>query len=136
MMVLATLLTPNLPEAEALSGMSIRTPADMRHAAQAMITLGCQAVLLKGGHLESDSIVDVLATPDGVKVFESPRIATKATHGTGCTLASAIATGLAQNLDLEAAVTRARDYVRRAMETAPGYGGGHGPLNHAHPFDR
>jgi hydroxymethylpyrimidine/phosphomethylpyrimidine kinase len=136
MMVLATLLTPNLPEAEALSGMSIRTPADMRHAAQAMITLGCQAVLLKGGHLESDSIVDILATPDGVKIFESPRIATKATHGTGCTLASAIATGLAQNLDLEAAVTRARDYVRRAMETAPGFGGGHGPLNHAHPFDR
>jgi hydroxymethylpyrimidine/phosphomethylpyrimidine kinase len=108
----------------------------MRHAAQAMITLGCQAVLLKGGHLESDSIVDILATPDGVKIFESPRIATKATHGTGCTLASAIATGLAQNLDLEAAVTRARDYVRRAMETAPGFGGGHGPLNHAHPFDR
>lgn len=135
MMVLATVLTPNLPEAEALSGMTIRTPADMRHAAQAMITLGCQAVLLKGGHLDSDTIVDILATQDGIKTYESPRIASKATHGTGCTLASAIATGLAQGLDLESAVTRARHYVRRAMETAPGYGGGHGPLNHAHPFE-
>ncbi len=136
MMVLATVLTPNLPEAEALSGLTIRTPADMRDAAQAMIALGCRAVLLKGGHLDSDTIVDILATQDGVKLFESPRIATKATHGTGCTLASAIATGLAQNLDLASAVGRARDYVRRAMETAPGYGGGHGPLNHAHPFER
>jgi hydroxymethylpyrimidine/phosphomethylpyrimidine kinase len=136
MMVLATILTPNLPEAEALSGMTIRDPREMRHAAQAMLTLGCHSVLLKGGHLDSDTVVDILATPDGIVTFESPRIQTKATHGTGCTLASAIATGLAQGLDLETAVTQARHYVQRAMETAPGYGSGHGPLNHAHPFDR
>jgi hydroxymethylpyrimidine/phosphomethylpyrimidine kinase len=71
-----------------------------------------------------------------VRNFESPRIESRSTHGTGCTLASAIATGLAQGLDLEIAVARAREYVRRAIETAPGFGAGHGPLNHAHPFER
>ncbi len=136
LLVLARLITPNLPEAEALSGMRIRTLADQRHAAQTMVTLGCQAVLLKGGHMAGDTVVDVLATDTGVRNFESPRIASKSTHGTGCTLASAIATGLAQGLDLEIAVARAREYVRRAIETAPGYGGGHGPLNHAHTFVR
>jgi hydroxymethylpyrimidine/phosphomethylpyrimidine kinase len=136
MLVLASLVTPNLPEAEALSGMTIRGRADMRHAAQTMLTLGCPAVLLKGGHLDGDDLIDVLATADGTVTFESPRIRTKATHGTGCTLASAIAAGLAQKLDLETAVARARHYVQRAMETAPGLGGGHGPLDHAHPFER
>lgn len=136
MLVLATLVTPNLPEAEALSGMTIRDAKDMRYAAQTMLTLGCPAVLLKGGHLDGDDLIDVLATADGTVTFESPRIRTKATHGTGCTLASAIAAGLAQKLDLETAVARARHYVQRAMEKAPGLGGGHGPLNHAHPFER
>jgi hydroxymethylpyrimidine/phosphomethylpyrimidine kinase len=136
MLVLATLVTPNLPEAEALSGMTIRDVKDMRYAAQTMLTLGCPAVLLKGGHLAGDDVIDVLATADGTVTFESPRIKTKATHGTGCTLASAIAAGLAQKLDLEAAVAHARHYVQRAMEKAPGLGGGHGPLNHAHPFER
>ncbi|MBI1243384.1 MAG: bifunctional hydroxymethylpyrimidine kinase/phosphomethylpyrimidine kinase [Alphaproteobacteria bacterium] len=132
LLVLARVLTPNLPEAEALSGMRIRTLDDMRHAARTMVTLGCQAVLLKGGHMEGDTVVDVLATESGIRNFESQRIASKSTHGTGCTLASAIATGLAQGLDLEIAVARAREYVRRAIETAPGIGKGHGPLNHAH----
>jgi hydroxymethylpyrimidine/phosphomethylpyrimidine kinase len=133
---IAAVLTPNLPEAEALSGMRIRTLDEMRHAAQTMLTLGCQAVLLKGGHMPGDTVVDVLATDTGVRNFESPRIESRSTHGTGCTLASAIATGLAQGLDLEIAVARAREYVRRAIETAPGFGAGHGPLNHAHPFER
>jgi hydroxymethylpyrimidine/phosphomethylpyrimidine kinase len=136
MLVLATIVTPNLPEAEALSGMTIRDAKEMRYAAQTMLTLGCPAVLLKGGHLEGDDLIDVLATAEGTVTFESPRIRTKATHGTGCTLASAIAAGLAQRLDLETAVARARHYVQRAMEKAPGLGGGHGPLNHAHPFER
>ncbi|MBI3507164.1 MAG: bifunctional hydroxymethylpyrimidine kinase/phosphomethylpyrimidine kinase [Proteobacteria bacterium] len=136
LLVLARVLTPNLPEAEALSGMRIRTVPEMRHAAQTMVTLGCPAVLLKGGHMAGDTVVDVLASDTGVRNFESTRIASTSTHGTGCTLASAIATGLAQGLDLEIAVARAREYVRRAIETAPGYGGGHGPLNHAHTFVR
>jgi hydroxymethylpyrimidine/phosphomethylpyrimidine kinase len=133
LIVHAAILTPNLPEAEALSGRTIHTAEEMRHAAQTMLTLGCNAVLLKGGHLDGNRLVDVLATDDGVQVFESARIETRSTHGTGCTLASAIAAGLAQGLDLVAAVVRARAYVRRAIETAPGFGQGHGPLNHAHP---
>ncbi len=132
LLVLARVLTPNIPEAEALSGMRIRTIDEMRHAARTMVTLGCQAVLLKGGHMPGDVLVDVLATETTLRNFESPRIASSSTHGTGCTLASAIATGLAQGLDLEIAVARAREYVRRAIELAPGYGSGHGPLNHAH----
>jgi hydroxymethylpyrimidine/phosphomethylpyrimidine kinase len=136
LLVRARILTPNLPEAESLAGMRIRTLAEMRHAAQTMLTLGCQAVLLKGGHLDGPNVTDVLATDTGLREFQSARIETRSTHGTGCTLASAIATGLAQGVDLEIAVARAREYVRRAIETAPGFGAGHGPLNHAHAFVR
>ena len=99
------------------------------------LALGCRAVLLKGGQLEGDVVVDLLATRDGSEEFESPRIRTRSTHGTGCTLASAIATGLAQTLPLRDAVVRARDYVHRAIMTAPKFGRGHGPLNHAHPLE-
>ncbi len=136
LIVRATVLTPNIPEAEALSGMTIRDVQDMRHAATALLTLGPDAVLLKGGHLESAMTNDVLASAEGLEIFESPRIQSTSTHGTGCTLASAIATGLAQGLDIAMAVTRARSYLRRAIETAPGFGSGHGPLNHAHPLER
>jgi hydroxymethylpyrimidine/phosphomethylpyrimidine kinase len=129
---LATIITPNLLEAEKLAGMTIRTVDDMEHAAAALLTLGCEAALVTGGHLESEVLTDVLATARGVQRFRSERIATKHTHGTGCTLASAIATSLAQGMEIEAAVKRARAYVRRAIETAPGYGHGHGPVNHAH----
>lgn len=136
LLVRATLVTPNLPEAEALSGLEIRDANDMAHAARALLTLGADAVLLKGGHLESDTVTDILATADGLQTFHADRIQTTSTHGTGCTLASAIATGLAQKLDISEAVRRARDYVRKALATAPGYGQGHGPLNHGHPLDR
>ena len=132
LVVRATVLTPNLPEAEALSGMTIRDANDMAHVARALLTLGPDAVLLKGGHLDSETLTDILASGDGVHTFHGPRIATTSTHGTGCTLASAIATGLAQGMSLVPAVMRARDYVRKAIETAPGFGGGHGPLNHGH----
>jgi hydroxymethylpyrimidine/phosphomethylpyrimidine kinase len=128
----ATVVTPNLPEAEVLTGRVLRTAADMHAAVDALRALGAEAVLLKGGHLEGAHVLDLLITRDGVKSFEDARIHTRATHGTGCTLASAIAAGLAQGLGLEAAVIRARAYVRKALETAPGYGSGHGPLNHAH----
>ncbi len=132
---LATLITPNIPEAEVLSGMEIRDEAAMLDAAQAMLTLGVPAVLLKGGHMEGDTLVDLLATPEGVVRFVDARIPTRHTHGTGCTLASAIAAGLAQGMALRAAVERARRYVRAAILAAPGFGAGHGPLDHGVTVD-
>lgn len=132
---LATLLTPNLPEAELLAGMVIRTEADMHRAAEALLTLGVPAVLLKGGHLDSPDVLDLLATTDGILAFRSERLRSRHTHGTGCTLASAIAAGLAQGMALEPAIARARRYVHLAIATAPGFGGGHGPLNHAVTVD-
>ncbi len=131
----ATVLTPNLPEAELLAGMEIATEAAMREAARRLLGYGTPAVLLKGGHLDSPDVVDMLVTAEGVREFRSPRLHTRHTHGTGCTLASAIAAGLAQGMALPAAVQRARRYVHRAIATAPGYGGGHGPLDHANTVD-
>jgi hydroxymethylpyrimidine/phosphomethylpyrimidine kinase len=124
------LLTPNLPEAEALTGMSIRNLDEMEAAALALSATGARAVLLKGGHLDSDIIVDMLAIDTEVHRFSAPRIQTVHTHGTGCTLASAIAIGMVQGLTLQEAVTRGREYVRAAIASAPGFGHGHGPLNH------
>jgi len=132
---MAAVITPNLPEAEALAGMTILTVADMRVAATALLALGVPAVLLKGGHLPGDELVDLLATADGIESFSSSRIQTRHTHGTGCTTASAMAAGLAQGLSLRDAVLRARAYVRAALSSAPGLGGGHGPLNHAVTVD-
>ncbi|MDE2516371.1 MAG: bifunctional hydroxymethylpyrimidine kinase/phosphomethylpyrimidine kinase [Rhodospirillales bacterium] len=132
---LATLLTPNLPEAEALSGIRIRSRADMQAAAGVLLTLGVPAVLLKGGHLPGDRVIDLLADEDGVEEFAAPRIASRHTHGTGCTLASAIATGLAQGMRLRDAVIRARAYVRAAIVAAPGFGTGHGPMGHGVTID-
>ena len=132
---MAALVTPNLPEAELLSGVRIRSLDDMRRAADLLLASGASAVLLKGGHLPGTTVVDILRTVDGeAREFEHPRIETRSTHGTGCTLASAIATGIAEGLTLEAAVDNARRYVLQAIRTAPGLGGGHGPLNHAHPI--
>ncbi len=130
----AAVLTPNLPEAEILCGRTITNIDGMREAAQALLDLGCAAVLLKGGHLDGDIVHDVLATAAGLTEWTSPRIASRHTHGTGCTLASAIAAGLAQGMTVIAAVERARDYVQRAIASAPGFGRGHGPLDHAHPL--
>jgi hydroxymethylpyrimidine/phosphomethylpyrimidine kinase len=130
----ADILTPNLPEAEILSGMTIGSIAEMRAAGETLLRLGCRAVLVKGGHLSGETVPDALVTAAGARVWESPRIATRHTHGTGCTLASAIASGLAQGLGVESAVERARGYVQRAITSAPGLGRGHGPLDHAHPL--
>ena len=127
----ASLVTPNLPEAELLAGVTITSLADRRRAAEAILARGARAVLLKGGHGDEDPLIDLLVTPAGATEFTSPRLRTRHTHGTGCTLASAIATGLAQGLDLAAAIERARRYVHEAMRSAPGFGAGHGPLNHA-----
>ncbi|HEX6957602.1 MAG TPA: bifunctional hydroxymethylpyrimidine kinase/phosphomethylpyrimidine kinase [Ferrovibrio sp.] len=128
----ATLITPNLPEAEALGGLKIPDAAAMPAAAQALLRLGPKAVLLKGGHLPGDELTDLLVTAHGSDRFEGRRIPSRSTHGTGCTLASAIAAGLAFGQPLNFAVEQARLYLRRAIETAPGLGKGHGPLNHGH----
>jgi hydroxymethylpyrimidine/phosphomethylpyrimidine kinase len=128
---MAALLTPNLPEAEVLVGFPVRVEADMRRAADRLMALGARAVLMKGGHLESDRVIDLLVHDGKVERFEDARIPSRSTHGTGCTLASATAAGLAQKMSLRDAVVRARSYVRKAIETAPGFGRGHGPLNHA-----
>jgi hydroxymethylpyrimidine/phosphomethylpyrimidine kinase len=130
----AAVLTPNLPEAEILCGQAIDDVAAMREAALQLLALGCRAVLLKGGHLAGDTVHDLLATASGIREWQSPRIDSRHTHGTGCTLASAIAAGLAQGMAVEPAVGRARDYVQRAIASAPGFGRGHGPLDHAHPL--
>lgn len=132
LILIASVITPNLPEAESLTGMRIADRDGLIAAAQMLLTMGSRAVLLKGGHLPGPTVTDVLATADGIDVLESPRIETVHTHGTGCTLASAVAAGLAQGVTLRSAVERARAYVREALRTAPGFGRGHGPLNHAH----
>jgi hydroxymethylpyrimidine/phosphomethylpyrimidine kinase len=132
---IAAVITPNLPEAEALSGVPIATAADMRAAAIALLALGVPAVLLKGGHLPGNEVIDLLATPAGIETFSAPRIQTRHTHGTGCTTASAVAAGLAQGMSLRDSVIRARTYVRAALSSAPGFGSGHGPLNHAVTVD-
>ncbi len=119
LIALAALLTPNLPELEALGG-------------EAVLAARASAVLIKGGHGEGDAIVDRLVTRDGeVARWEDARIDTRHTHGTGCTLASAIATGLGQGMTLTDAIARARKFVRAALLAAPGFGQGHGPMGHA-----
>jgi hydroxymethylpyrimidine/phosphomethylpyrimidine kinase len=127
----AGLLTPNAPEAEALTGLTVASTDEARRAGAALLELGARAVLMKGGHIPGERVVDLLITPDGETAFEGERIDTRHTHGTGCTLASACATGLAQGLERVAAVARAWDYVHQAMLHAPGLGKGHGPLDHA-----
>jgi hydroxymethylpyrimidine/phosphomethylpyrimidine kinase len=128
----AAVLTPNAPEAAALTGLEVRDLDGMKRAAERLRAMGAASVLVKGGHVDGDTVRDVLATSDALRVFEAPRISTRHTHGTGCTLASAIATGLAQGMPLLNAVERARAYLREAIRTAPGFGRGNGPLNHAH----
>ena len=132
MIVRADLLTPNIPEAELLTGLEISDIDTMRRAAHAILEMGSKAVLLKGGHLKDETLTDILVTKDTEKTYSGPRLPTKHTHGTGCSMASAVATGIAQGNTLEMAVQRARDYVFTAIKTAPQFGKGHGPLNHAH----
>ncbi len=127
----ASLITPNIPETEVLTGFPVENREGMIHAAEMMHTLGVPAVLLKGGHMTDNVVTDVLQTDDGMELFDAERIVSQHTHGTGCTLASAIATGIAQGMELRDAVRRGREYVRQAITGAPGYGGGVGPLNHA-----
>ena len=126
----ATIITPNLAEAEVLAGFEVRGVAAMDRAARALVEAGAGAALIKGGHLEGNRVVDVLWTGAERHVFEADRIDTVHTHGTGCTLSSAIAARLALGDPLVDAVAAAIAYVRRAIAQAPGLGRGHGPLNH------
>ena len=130
---LARLVTPNLAEAAILVGTDVRNPADMERAGRALVQLGANAALMKGGHLAGDEIVDVLVSDGTVRRFTRARLDTTSTHGTGCTLSAAITAGLAHGRPLERAVEDALDFVQRAMAAAPGLGKGHGPLNHFVP---
>jgi len=135
LLVRAHVVTPNVQEAEQLTGMEVRDVDDMRRVADMLVTLGAKNVVVKGGHLDGDTIRDFVADENGGYVIESPRVDTRHTHGTGCTLASAIATGLAQGLAVRPAVERARRYLMQALASAPGYGKGHGPLDHSVRID-
>ena len=127
---LAALVTPNLDEAAILTGEAVRTVAEMELAGRRLLELGAASALVKGGHLEGDTMTDVLVTPAGPRHFTRPRLATSSTHGTGCTLSAAITAGLALGRPLQTAVADALDYLYRALQSAPGLGRGHGPLNH------
>ena len=129
---LSTVITPNTEEAAALTGIAVIDRDTQITAGEALVATGAGAAVVKGGHLQGDTVEDALITPGGVRIFSNPHIETTSTHGTGCTLASAIATGLAQEMALQSAVKRAIDYVQIAIKTAPGYGAGCGPLNHGH----
>jgi hydroxymethylpyrimidine/phosphomethylpyrimidine kinase len=124
----AFLVTPNLAEAEILTGIAADDLDSMRRAAAAILALGAQNVLLKGGHLKSDMLVDLLACHDGEEIFRHSRIESRHTHGTGCTLASAIAAGVARGTKLTRAVADGCAYVQAAIRAAPGLGKGNGPL--------
>ena len=129
----AALVTPNLHEAEILTGVDVRDPDSMVTAARRLLEMGAGAALIKGGHLPGSALVDVLVVPGAVRRFTRERIDTTSTHGTGCTLSAAITAGLAQGQSLERAVEEGLDFVHRAIAAAPRLGSGHGPLNHRVP---
>ncbi|HEV2765177.1 MAG TPA: bifunctional hydroxymethylpyrimidine kinase/phosphomethylpyrimidine kinase [Pyrinomonadaceae bacterium] len=129
---LARLVTPNAPEAERLTGLDVRDEDGMRRAALALREMGARAVLVKGGHLSGEA-VDLLDDEGRVTLFRAPRLDTTNTHGTGCTLAAAVAACLARGFGLEESVGAAKRFVTEAIRRAPGLGRGHGPVNHNTP---
>ncbi|CUH97677.1 hypothetical protein P22_3812 [Propionispora sp. 2/2-37] len=134
---LAALITPNIPEAEVIAGVKIETPADMEMAARRIRELGARQVLVKGGHLPADeAATDVLYDGSRFRYFEGRRIATKNTHGTGCTLSSAIAANLGRGLPVEEAVQRAKEYITTAIEHSLAIGHGAGPTHHFYELYR
>ncbi|MBD3769522.1 MAG: bifunctional hydroxymethylpyrimidine kinase/phosphomethylpyrimidine kinase [Rhodobacterales bacterium] len=131
----ARLVTPNAPEAEVLTGKAVETVDGQRRAAERLLELGANGALVKGGHLEGRIVTDVLQTTTGEWIFESPRIDTTSTHGTGCTLASAIAALLGQGVSVPEAVEQGRDYLMGAIRAAKGFGKGAGPVHHGWVLD-
>ena len=128
---LAFLVTPNIPEAEKLTGLVVEDVSGQLDAANRLVEMGARAALVKGGHLKGNVVTDVLVSARGMELMERPRLPGRNTHGTGCTLASAIAGLLADGAALPDAVRRAGDYLHEAIARAPGFGAGHGPVNHA-----
>jgi hydroxymethylpyrimidine/phosphomethylpyrimidine kinase len=126
----ATVITPNIAEAEVLSGQRIADLGAMKEVAAALLKMGPRAVVITGGHLEGSTVSDVVCDAGGVVMLEGPRLSSRSLHGTGCTFASAIAASLAQGMATRRAVERAQRFVRDAIGTAPGLGSGNGPLNH------
>lgn len=127
---IAHVVTPNIPEAEVLADMPVRSVDDMRKAGERILRTGPRVVLVKGGHLDSAEAIDMACTEAGSFDVRRPKILTRHTHGTGCTLSSAIAANLARGLNDREAIEGAREYLDGAIRHAPGLGGGHGPLNH------
>jgi hydroxymethylpyrimidine/phosphomethylpyrimidine kinase len=127
---LARVVTPNVPEAEALANLPVRSVRDMHAAGRRILTFGPAAVLVKGGHLAGETVTDVLVDASGVIEMSAPHVAGRHTHGTGCTLAAAIAARLANGESLERAARAAKEYVAGAMLHGIDLGGGHRPLGH------
>jgi len=132
---LARVVTPNIPEAEDLTGRSIESDDDVRRAAEAILSMGAKSVVIKGGHRDGPP-TDILYDGKEFMEFTAERIPSTSTHGTGCTFASAVAAGLAHGLETPAAVKRAKEYVTAAISAAYPVGQGHGPLHHFHAFWR
>jgi len=132
---LCTLVTPNIPEAEILTGYSISNKEDMIKSAKKILNMGAENVLLKGGHLKNKMIFDILVTKKEINIFSKRKIKTKNTHGTGCTLSSAIATNLSQKKNIFKSCKISIKYVDKAISSAPKYGKGFGPLNHLVSFN-
>jgi hydroxymethylpyrimidine kinase/phosphomethylpyrimidine kinase len=132
----ASVVTPNLDEAEVLTGLKVRDLQQMRRAAVALREMGARAAVVKGGHLEGDETVDLLLDREGFHELRGERIRSRATHGTGCAFATALACNLALGLGLPAATARAKEYVRRAIVNAYPLGRGKGPMNHLFPLEK
>ncbi len=130
MIKIATLITPNIPEAETLTKIKIKNSNDMIYSAKKLLDLGAKNVLIKGGHLNSDIMYDIFLNKKEIKFFNNKKIYTKNTHGTGCTLSSAIATYYSCGKTLKKSCEMAIKYVNHAIGTAPKYGKGFGPINH------
>lgn len=127
---LADLITPNVPEAALLTGLKIDDVDDLTKAGDALLKMNVYAALMKGGHLDGKSVFDVLVSEEGANIMSGPRIHSRHTHGTGCTLASAVAANMAIGMPLDEAVMTAREFVYQAIKSAPKLGQGNGPLNH------
>jgi hydroxymethylpyrimidine/phosphomethylpyrimidine kinase len=127
---LARVVTPNIPEAEVLTGQPVRTVADMCDAARRLVDMGAAAALIKGGHLEGDTLVDVVFDAGQLHILDGSRLRSRHTHGTGCTMAASVAAQLARGIALPTAVDAAKAYVAGAMRHGVDVGRGHQPLNH------
>tara|TARA_B100000959_G_scaffold39975_1_gene39200 strand:+ start:40081 stop:40878 length:798 start_codon:yes stop_codon:yes gene_type:complete len=127
---ISTVVTPNLPEAERLTGITIKTLEDMKEAALKIIKMGALSVVIKGGHMSGSKLVDVLLHKDKFTFFKRDRINTTHTHGTGCTFSAAIAAGLAKGLSIPDAVKEAEEYIEGCIRASTSLGHGHGPVNH------